>query len=434
MEAAASIAGLVALTDLVFRRTSSFVKHAKGAEGEIKTLQAEIRDLAGILKSLELVLEQFDGESDARCSMRLHLVRSCHETLEKIRTRLQEAAPPNQATNHGKLLKKLKWPYSLSETMELVDQISRHKLTITTALSADSLSQLVNVLGGQENIEKEIVELGDRLQKRWDQEDLIALSETRKKILDTYTKGEPYQQHYASLQLRHPETGRWLLQSHEYVHWSTTANGKLWLYGIPGAGKTVLMSMVIEEAMKHCSPGNAVAYFYCDYKEPETHQPANILSTLASQLARQNEEAMLKLQAYHDTLSTPSRLPKPSTTESLLKLIGEMAIDFNEVAILIDGLDECGDMTESVVGSLVGLENSAATIKTLFASRDEQSIRYQLEDHEKLSVSARTEDLELYVAAEVELRIRKRKLRLNPKSTSLKDYIIETLIHKADGM
>lgn len=40
---------------------------------------------------------------------------------------------------------------------------------------------------------------------------------------------------------KHDEfTGRWFTQGESYAKWKQAPNSFLWLYGIPGAGKTVL--------------------------------------------------------------------------------------------------------------------------------------------------------------------------------------------------
>jgi hypothetical protein len=55
-----------------------------------------------------------------------------------------------------------------------------------------------------------------------------------------------------------------LTESNEFKHWLNTTNSRLWLYGIPGAGKLVLASSIIEETLKQGNKDCAVAFFYCD--------------------------------------------------------------------------------------------------------------------------------------------------------------------------
>jgi hypothetical protein len=47
----------------------------------------------------------------------------------------------------------------------------------------------------------------------------------------------------------------------------------LWLYGIPGCGKTILSSTIIEDVLYHYhDPTMAVIYFYFDFNDVEKQQ------------------------------------------------------------------------------------------------------------------------------------------------------------------
>lgn len=81
-----------------------------------------------------------------------------------------------------------------------------------------------------------------------------------------------------------------------------------------------------------------------------------------------------------------------------------------------------------------GLNHNSASsnIKTLFLSRDELEIREALEGYDQVSIAARSSDLRLFVAAEIEIRTRNKDLRI--KDESLKQEIMERLVQGADGM
>jgi Cdc6-like AAA superfamily ATPase len=223
-----------------------------------------------------------------------------------------------------------------------------------------------------------------------------------------------------------------LTESQEFKHWLATPGSHLWLSGIPGAGKTVLASSVIEEALKFSDSKNAVAFFYCDYKNTATQEPLKVLGCIASHLARQNEDCLDKLRVYYKTCNPDRNTSRPPDKYQLRNLVLEMASHFNNVAILVDGLDECGQTTVEVVELLVSLGDRCPTIKTLFLSRNEQNIKELLMDYSQISIAARSSDLKLYVASEIELRTRTRKLRLT--SNQLKEHILDKLVNGADGM
>lgn len=102
--------------------------------------------------------------------------------------------------------------------------------------------------------------------------------------------------------------------------------------------------------------------------------------------------------------------------------------------LVIDALDESDVRRFEVLDILNNLDagHPDNNFKVLLVSRDEYDIRERLSSYTPVAISARTSDLRLYVAAELEKRIRERKLRLRDRS--LKEHIMERLIQRADGM
>lgn len=67
-----------------------------------------------------------------------------------------------------------------------------------------------------------------------------SIGNERKKILDTIGSFDPSGHQNIAINLRQPGTGVFFTEGPQFKHWLETPNAKLWLYGIPGAGKTVL--------------------------------------------------------------------------------------------------------------------------------------------------------------------------------------------------
>ena len=123
------------------------------------------------------------------------------------------------------------------------------------------------------------------LQQRRQTETRIAIDGERQKALDSIGPIGPQKNHETGLRLRHPNTGLWFTEGDNFNTWLNTPGAKLWLYGIPGAEKKVLASSIIEKALAKTSRQVALAYFYCDYKDTATQQPANILGSLARRIS-----------------------------------------------------------------------------------------------------------------------------------------------------
>lgn len=200
-----------------------------------------------------------------------------------------------------------------------------------------------------------------------------------------------------------------------------------------GSGKTVLCGLVIETVLQEGDESTAVSYAFCDYKNPDTYLPENIIAALAVQLGQQSEDAFDLLEEYFDILHSENQLPMQPSLDDLLDLIQAMADVYDKVFVVVDGLDECGDHVSRMTQSLKCIANRSNAISTAFFSRKEEDIREELEDEfEHIEVEARTKDLEDYTLAEVN----KRKVlkRLEVTNPALYKDILVTLVNDARGM
>ena len=433
LSVSASIAGLVTLADIVFRRTYQYVKAVKRASKEISALSAEIGALYGILTNLRLVSRQLEDET-FESTTRIHHIHSCHQTLERVKSILDRDDTSSLHDQRLETLKrKLRWPFTSSEVKDLIAEIERHKTTLGLALNVDSMTGLLQALSKQDEFRDSIEGMRTELRERHGAATRIAIDKERQEILNSFAKIDPRSNHKMSLKIRSPGTGLWLTEGQEFRQWMETKNARLWYYGIPGAGKTVLASSVIEEALRTSSPNAAVAYFYCDYKDPKTQDLSNILGSLAQQFAKQDEESFGKLQEFYQTHNPEHQQNLEYDSEALESLVRVVTSVFDCAMIIVDGLDECGRNTSFVVDSLTALnEGEDTTVKTVFLSRDEIEIRERLGDYTKVSIAARSSDLRLFVGAEIDHRTRKKRLRI--KDESLKEVILEKLVEGAEGM
>ena len=423
---AASIAGLMAFAEVVFRRTIRYIKSVKEAPKEIAALSSEIGALCGILNHLHLVACQFEGAT-FDSAIQVHYIYSCYQTFEKVKKTLDKYDTlSTDRRSVDAMQERLTWPFTVLEAKSLIAEVERHKVTLSLALTADGMTSLLTALSKQNE--------QHQLRQRQEADTQIVIDTHRQKILDSLGPCNPDKNHRMSLKLRHPGTGVWLTESDEFKLWLDTPNSKLWLWGIPGAGKTVLASSVIQEALIASGPSVAVAFFYCDFKDAATQDPLNILGSLARQIARQNEDAFKKLQRLYNKHFPDNQMTIEYEPEELRELVIDMTSTFDSTLFLVDALDECGNNTTFVVELLASLNNDGNMndVKTLFLSRDEQDIRDRLNDYRQISIAATSSDLKLYVAVEIENRTRKKLLRL--KDPSLKEHVMERLVSGAEGM
>lgn len=434
---AASLAGLVSLSDTVFRYVYKYVRGVAGAKEEIAKIAQELQSFTGILRSVQVLAQSLEEEGDTYDpAIRVHHVYHCEQTLNRIHDRMKRSAQKVEKGSPRDCLKQqLKWPFSKSETQEVLDELERHKNNLNLGITTDSMHKM-QILLSRQNETDIIVGETRRVVRELRTEILVDGKKTRvlEFFMDTTTVN-PQTSLDTNIKMRHPMTGLWLTESPVFIQWLDTPGSKIWLSGIPGGGKTVLAGAVIQEALTHASPTPTIgaAFFFCDYKNEQTLKTTKIIGALASQLARQKDDAFNLLQDYYDELNSTDSLPKAADSDELRALVGKMCELFDQVLVVVDGIDECGDSMDEVAEMLSDLANSSQKMSMAIFSRDDVAIARQIEDDFKLvSIAARTHDIELYVRAELESLITRGRLRTT--SAKLKDDIREALVDKAEGM
>jgi hypothetical protein len=229
-------------------------------------------------------------------------------------------------------------------------------------------------------------------------------------------------------------TGLWLTESNPiFQDWKRSPNSRIWLSGIPGAGKTVLCGAVIDDVLQTSSTSIAVAFYFCDYKSEISQEPTNILASLAVQLALQLDEAFNLLQEYYHRLHPDKQLSKQPAHDELLPLIVKMASLYDKAFLIVDGLDECSARTNLAAASLRQLSEQSQTISLAIFSRDEVEIREELGNtFAHVEIAAHTEDIDLDVRSEMNNRSQLRSLGL--RNAALDEEICHALVDGAQGM
>ena len=436
----ASIAGLISITDMIASKSYKYIKEARGASKEVKKLLEEITDLFGILNSLRLVAARYQ-EEHFDSTMQSQHIHTCHALLEKIKYRLDKADPSQVDENKTAFRQKastfgrtLVWPFTSAETKALIAEVADQKATLSLALAADGMTTLIESLSQQKAQGEDIAEIRENIRAQRAEQALTLLSQERRRMLDTIGPFDPSGHQKIAIKLRQPGTGVWFTEGPQFQHWLETPKSKLWLYGIPGAGKTVLASSIVQAVCNKSGQSNGIAYFYCDYKDPKTHDPLIILGSLVRQLAIQDSRSLGALEKFyiHHFEESGATTGHSMTPEDLCSLIQSSSGFFDEVMIIIDALDECGSDRSKVMELLASLNGDGFNIKTLFTSRLETDIELHLGDYEKISIAATSSDLKLYVASEIESRSRKKTLRT--RDPELKKEIMDRLVDGAEGM
>ena len=180
----------------------------------------------------------------------------------------------------------------------------------------------------------------------------------------------------------------------------------------------------------------ATTYFYFDHKDTATHSLQNFITYTITQLIKLNAGGYYDLESlYEKCHKEHSRKP---TLSDLLDLLKALSNYFVRTFVILDALDEIGD----VAAFLKGLEDLRAqmgensSIRILVTSRRELPIERSMLTQEAIQVqisSRETQnDLRDYIHSQIRQRITDRCLKL--RDPRLEHEIITTLIDHADGM
>ncbi|GKZ21143.1 hypothetical protein AbraIFM66951_008668 [Aspergillus brasiliensis] len=166
------------------------------------------------------------------------------------------------------------------------------------------------------------------------------------------------------------DPGRWLLQSLEFERWArpeTSWNPLLWLRGLPGAGKSVLASIVIDNLLEMKMKDAAVAYFYCKQGDDKRTSVEGVTRSILAQLLDQNPDL---LPYFHENAQTNVSL---ASSQASKQILGTSLRSFGRVYLVLDGLDECGRDARKAIASrfreMVDLEVKVGSIRCLFISQ-----------------------------------------------------------------
>ncbi|KAL8990233.1 MAG: hypothetical protein Q9169_008172, partial [Polycauliona sp. 2 TL-2023] len=452
----ASIVAVTTLAETVVTKGYQYLKVAKDCSQDVRRLMAEVNVLCGVLDRLGKFLQ--DRESDnsvlsehdpdnATPVRKLGIpdfVHECQKTLGEIQDILQtfshlsnSSSPTEDETLRSTMsrlrnlkAKDLKWPLSKSKTLELINSLERHKATCTVALAGTGLVDVHSILKETKLSNKHLAEI------RAKQETMLKLqlSQEQEKAMSWISPVDAATKHRAFARERQEGTGMWLFDVPEMTHWLETPNSALWVYGIPGAGKTTLSTLVVDEILtRKRSKTVGTAYFYIRHDDRASHQPSNVLGSLIFQLACQSPEALAELMELYDAqyqISGSSAPPPPD--DEMIEAVHSIARHFSETYIMIDGLDECGTVLDSnralLINTLAQLcDVEKGSTRIIIFSRDENDIRKRFV-HMKLQtvcVAARSADLRLFVNAWL--------VKLDVQSASLKIEIVDRLVDEAKG-
>ncbi|KAM0228770.1 hypothetical protein ACHAPO_010520 [Fusarium lateritium] len=227
-------------------------------------------------------------------------------------------------------------------------------------------------------------------------------------------------------------TCEWILRKKKFLEWEGDDAALMVLYGNPGAGKTFLVSKVVDYCCENARLDEAVAYFYCKRDEMNRRNPQDILCSILRQLStpvKQTESGKIHqaLRGLPDRLQTSGMALDISTCQTLIEsLIG----DYSRTTIILDALDECERDSRAELMKAVSCLRNRGT-RVFISSRTDDDIRRHFQDKPIIEIQATDNEADINSFVRDELS---QDPRWNSLSSDLQQHI-ETVFHdKSQGM
>ncbi|KAJ7156377.1 ankyrin repeat-containing domain protein [Mycena filopes] len=214
----------------------------------------------------------------------------------------------------------------------------------------------------------------------------------RTQIIDWFSPINFFQQHADITSAWQKGTGGWLLANPHFQEWKKGLGKTLWCSGIPGAGKTVLASMVVDHLSQ--GPTARTACIYLNHKETKVQTPANLLASIWRQLVIGGRDISAVRTLYGKHLEKKTR---PSLAEIENTVHNE--IGMSKVYIVVDAVDEYPEELRQIL--LPALAAMGPTCNLMMTSRPHITSSSAFQNIKFLEIHADMDDIQAYVNMEI---------------------------------
>ncbi|KAJ7444213.1 ankyrin repeat domain-containing protein [Mycena latifolia] len=377
-EALGTLASVLQLVDTILK-AREYIKDFHEAPKEQKKLFSEMEGLKALL--VELDKRAVGNPSSEAFSQMVEPLETFGTTLEFVTKKL------GPVDGLSKLTKKLNWTlWSKKEVAGYLEEFERIKALINLWLTMDIWDV------GQ----KQISNQDSTLNTVQEQKDTID-AEKRQKILDWMSPLNFLKRQadvYGTLQ---PGTGEWLLGEAGFQDWESRSGKVLFCRGIPGAGKTVLASLVVNHLEAQARNSDiGLACIYLNHKETESQTITNLLGALAAQLMLGKHIPPPVHSLYEHHLA---RRTRPNIDEFHKALDLAVAL-YPKVYFIIDALDEYPENYRYRFLKYLGTLGPKVNI--MMTSRPHINLDSQFPHLKTIEICATEDDIHKYVDAQIQ--------------------------------
>ncbi|KAL4779921.1 nucleoside phosphorylase domain-containing protein [Aspergillus varians] len=206
------------------------------------------------------------------------------------------------------------------------------------------------------------------------------------------------QQNFRSMHLA--GTGQWLLRDEKFNQWLNGPQETLLFLGLPGCGKTVMISSVIHLLESNFSddPLVAISYVYCEYNREKGQRPIELLLNILKQLFTRLTFVPECIRKLYRQYMEKQELP---TYGQISRALVAIAANYERIFIVVDAVDETADYEKTcgkLLTALAELQPNTNVNILLSASRKVPAIEKGFRDTvPTIGISAPEQDIQAYL-------------------------------------
>ncbi|KAJ7239382.1 hypothetical protein B0H12DRAFT_1136112, partial [Mycena haematopus] len=407
-----TITGILQLVNTALK-AREYIKDFSNAPAEQAKLFTEMEDLKPLLAELQNRVSASQSTSTL-LQITLPLTRF-NTTLERFTAKFRPADD-----QWSKFSKQLTWTlWNKKEAKEYVNEFEGIKSLITVWLAVD-----ISDVGHQQN------DLLATVAQHVHAQQVRFSAAEHNEISEWLTSLNFFQRQSDIFSVRQSGTGEWLLSDPQFKDWESNSGKSLWCRGMPGGGKTVLSSVVVNHLEAHLRTDLiGVACIYLNHKETGAHTVANLIASLCKQLLVDKPIPSTVSDMY---LRHFSRGTRPSLDEILEALRSIMA-KYDKIYFVVDALDEYPEDERNVLLEYLStITLGPPIINLLMTSRPNITLTPFFSDVILLEIRAVDDDIRQYVETHIKKSSRlSRHVQSRPE---LRDEISSKIIKNVQGM
>ena len=370
MEVVGAVASIITVIQVTARVVSICYDYQSGIRHcpkDIVKITHELQSLRNILERLADLAQSEDDSPTVALPTLDSLNNSggpleiCEGELKELEVKLASARGRFKQVGRA-----IVWPLMEKDVQKTLSILARQRGLFQLALTADQTTMTLAIKTATYRNEEHLKALTQCFQG-------MALDQRNEQILQWLAAPDPSSNHNKACQAKQRETGRWLIDSANYISWKTQQSSFLWLHGIPGCGKTVLCSTVVEDIASRCPVGGrkALAYYYFDFNESKKQTCEGLLRSLVTQLLGQVAGGEETVEALFSNCGEGQREPTP---KGLIQALRQLSEPLDQTYLVFDALDECVEIPAviSLLEEIRGWHNH--NLHTLVTSRKEVAI------------------------------------------------------------